>query len=46
MDGEQMLLLSFENTGKDGLSYLLPGADLLADDIALYRFVGTEVTDN
>ncbi|MBP5282521.1 MAG: hypothetical protein J6Z22_08475 [Lachnospiraceae bacterium] len=44
-DGVQLLLLSFENNGKDGLSYLLPGADLLADEIALYRFVGPEVTE-
>jgi hypothetical protein len=33
-------MLSFENKGKDGLSYLLPGADLLADEIVLYRFIG------
>lgn len=42
LDGEQMLLLSFENTGKDGLSMLLPGADPLAEEIVLYRFVGAE----
>ncbi|MBR6478712.1 MAG: hypothetical protein IKS85_09725 [Lachnospiraceae bacterium] len=44
-DGVQLLLLSFENNGKDGLSYLLPDADLLADEIVLYRFVGTEITE-
>ena len=40
-DGELMLMLSFENTGKDGLSALIPGADPLAEEIVLYRFTGT-----
>lgn len=42
MDGEQLLLLSFENSGKDGLSWLLPGANPLDDEIVLYRFTGTD----
>lgn len=41
MDGEQILILSFENNGKNGLTYLLPGADPLTDGIMLYRFIGT-----
>ena len=45
MDGEQMLILSFENNGKDGLTYLLPGADPLTDEIVLYRFRGTKQDD-
>ena len=40
-DGEQLLILSFENNGKDGLTYLLPGADALADEIVFYRVIGT-----
>ena len=44
-DGVQLLMLSFENKGKDGLSYLLPGADLLADEIVLYRFIGASGED-
>ena len=39
-DGVQLLFLSLENKGKDGLSFLLPGADPLADEIVLYRFIG------
>lgn len=45
-DGEQLLLLSIENNVKDGLSQLLPGANPLADEIILYRFIGTEGSDN
>ncbi|MBQ6094000.1 MAG: hypothetical protein IJL09_01235 [Lachnospiraceae bacterium] len=41
MEGEQRLTLSLENSGKDGLSYLLPGANPLVDEIVLYRFIGT-----
>ncbi|MCR4600027.1 MAG: hypothetical protein K5678_13465 [Acetatifactor sp.] len=44
-DGVQLLCLSFENKGKDGLSYLLPGADPLADEIVLYRFDGATSED-
>ena len=44
-DGVQLLMLSFENKGKDGLSYLLPCADLLADEIVLYRFIGASGED-
>ena len=43
--GMQMLILSFENNGKDGLCQLLPGADALADEIVLYRFVGASEAD-
>ena len=45
-DGEQLLLLSIENNVKDGLSQLLPGANPLADEIILYRFIGTEGSEN
>ena len=41
MEGEQRLILSLENTGKDGLAYLIPGVNPLVDEIVLYRFIGT-----
>ena len=45
-DGELMLMLSFENSGRDGLTALIPGADPLAEELEFYRFTGTVEEEN